>query len=64
MPIGIASEIGWTEGGLAIWSLRVHGLELLSRWVIIDRRFVAVEDPPARKRSGPRPARRSALGDG
>jgi hypothetical protein len=24
MPMGMASEIGWTEGGLAVWRLHVH----------------------------------------
>ena len=39
MPIGIASEIGWTEGGLAVWALRVHGADVPGRWVIVDREF-------------------------
>jgi hypothetical protein len=43
MPIGMASTIGWTEGDLAIWSLRVHGADVPGRWVIVDRRFVPVE---------------------
>jgi hypothetical protein len=43
MPIGIASAIGRTEGGLAVWGLRVHGADVPGQWVIIDRRFVAVE---------------------
>jgi len=43
MPIGIASVIGRTDGGLAAWGLRVHGADVLGRWVIVDRRFVAVE---------------------
>jgi hypothetical protein len=47
MPIGIASEIGRTEGGLAVWGLHVHGADVPGRWVIIDRRFVAVERAPA-----------------
>jgi hypothetical protein len=47
MPIGIASAIGRTEHGLAVWGLRVHGAEVPGRWVIIDGRFVAVEGAPA-----------------
>ncbi|MFI5458518.1 MAG: hypothetical protein ACHRXM_24055 [Isosphaerales bacterium] len=47
MPIGIASAIGRTEGGLAVWSLRVHGADLPGRWVIVDGRFAAVEGATA-----------------
>jgi hypothetical protein len=50
MPIGLASEIGRTEGGLAVWSLPVHGADVPGRWVIIDRRFVAVENAAAVRR--------------
>jgi hypothetical protein len=46
MPIEIASEVGRTERGLAVWSLRVRGADVPGRWVIIDRRFVAVENDP------------------
>jgi hypothetical protein len=47
MPIGIASQIGRTEGGLAVWGLNVHGADVPGRWVILDRRFVPVERAPA-----------------
>jgi hypothetical protein len=47
LPIGIAWEIGRTEGSLAVWGLRVHGADVPGRWVIVDRRFVAVEDATA-----------------
>jgi hypothetical protein len=43
MPIGMASQIGRTEGGLAVWSLNVDGAEVPGRWVIIDGRFVPAE---------------------
>ena len=43
MPIGIASAIGRTEGGLAVWGLRVHVADVPGRWVIVDQRFVAAE---------------------
>ena len=43
MPIGIASEVGWNNEGLAEWVLRVHSSSVPGRWVIIDRRFVATE---------------------
>jgi hypothetical protein len=47
MPIGMASAIGQTEGGLAVWSLNVDGADVPGRWVIIDRRFVPAERAPA-----------------
>jgi hypothetical protein len=50
MPIGIASEIAWTERGLSVWNLRVHGADVPGRWVIIDWRFVAVENAAAVRR--------------
>jgi hypothetical protein len=50
MPIGIATEIGWTAKGLALWKLKVHGKELPGHWVIIDREF----RPTKRKRPAPR----------
>ena len=46
MPIGMASEIGQTEGGLACGPC-IHGAEVPGRWVIVDRRFVAVEGATA-----------------
>ena len=64
MPIGIASEIGRTADGLAVWRLTVHGAEVPGRWVIIDRRFVAVENAPAGRRSRLRQGRTAASGDG
>jgi hypothetical protein len=47
MPIGMASAIGRTEGGLAVWSLNVDGADVPGRWVIIDGRFVPVERDPS-----------------
>jgi hypothetical protein len=47
MPIGLASEIGRNEDGLALWSLHVHGADVPGHCVIIDGRFVAVEDAAA-----------------
>ena len=52
MPIGMASEVGRTERGLAEWRLRVHGADVPGRWVIIDRRFVPVENASAGSCSG------------
>ena len=39
MPIGMASAIGRTEGGLAVWRLTVEGDDVLGRWVIVDCAF-------------------------
>jgi hypothetical protein len=46
MPIGMTSKVGWTEGGMAEWVLKVHDVEVSGRWVITNRRFVAVEGDP------------------
>jgi len=43
VPFGIASAIGRTEGGLAVWGLRVQGADVPGRWVIVDGRFVPAE---------------------
>ena len=43
MPVGMASEIGRTEGGLAVWRLNVHDADVPGRWVILDGRFVPLE---------------------
>jgi len=43
MPIGMASPTGRTEAVLEVWRLHVHGADVPGRWVIIDRRFVAVD---------------------
>ena len=47
MPSGMASLIGRTEGGLAVWSLNVHGADVPGRWIMIARRFVPLEDQRA-----------------
>ncbi len=47
MPIGMALLINRTEDGQAVRRLRVHGANVPDRWVIVDRRFVAVEDATA-----------------
>ena len=54
MPIGEASCRTWDENGLAVWTLRIGKQEIAGRWVIIDRRFVAVEVTSAKDCSGPR----------
>jgi hypothetical protein len=42
-PIGVASRIGRTEEGLAVWRLRVRGADLPGRWVILGKWFLADE---------------------
>jgi hypothetical protein len=39
LPIGMAGEVGRTDGGLALWKLTIHGFELPGRWIIVDREF-------------------------
>ena len=43
MPIGMALQIGRTEGGLAVWQLTIDGADVPGRWVIVDREFRPVE---------------------
>jgi hypothetical protein len=64
MPIGIAWEIGRSEGDLAVWRLLVHGADVPGRWVIVDRRFVPIENAPAGSRSGSHQDGPAASGDG
>ena len=64
MPIGMAFEIGRTEGGLAVWRLTIGETELPDRWVIIDRRFVAVENSSTEYRPGLRQGGPGASVDG
>jgi len=39
LPIGMASSVGWTEDGLAVWMLTVHDADVPGRSVIVDREF-------------------------
>ena len=39
MPIGMASQCGRTDDGLAVWRLTVHGVGVPSRWIIVNREF-------------------------
>jgi hypothetical protein len=43
-PAGLAFEVGRTADGLAVWRMKVHGADVPGRWVIVDGRFVAVDD--------------------
>jgi len=47
LPIRIASAIGRTADGLAVWGLGVHGGDVPGRWVSVDRRFAAAEGATA-----------------
>jgi hypothetical protein len=45
--IGSASEVGLTQDGYALWSLRVRGADMPGRCVIIDGMFMAATvEPP------------------
>jgi hypothetical protein len=46
MPIGEASCRTWDENGLAVWTSRIGKEEIPGRWVIVDREFCPVIDPP------------------
>jgi hypothetical protein len=63
MPIGQATGSGYDADGAALWRLIVHGVKIPGRWVIIDRRFVALGDDSAGKRQGPREGGPSGLGE-
>jgi hypothetical protein len=47
--IGSASEVGLTQDGYALWSLRVHDNDIPGRSVIVDGMFItATVEPPTR----------------
>jgi hypothetical protein len=37
--IGMALSVGWGEGGVSLWRLTVHGVEVPGRWIVVDREF-------------------------
>jgi hypothetical protein len=41
--IGTASERGRTDDGLAVWFLKVRGVEVPGHFVVVDGAFVQVE---------------------
>ena len=45
--IGSASEVGQSQDGQAVWSLRVHDADVPGHWVIVDGMFMAATDEPA-----------------
>jgi hypothetical protein len=66
----VKPQIGRTEGGRAVWGLRVHGTDVPGRWVIVGREFGAVDgggDPgpyaggPLRHRKRARPCDQAAV---
>jgi hypothetical protein len=52
MPIGIVSQIGRTEGDRAVRGLQVQDVDVPGGLVIVDRRFIAVEQGLALNWSG------------
>jgi hypothetical protein len=49
LPVGIASQISRNDQGLAVWLLRVRGVDVPGRFTILDGRFVREPvqvDPP------------------
>ena len=43
-PIGMASEAGCNNAGLALWALTIHGAEFPGRWTIVDQQFMLEPD--------------------
>jgi hypothetical protein len=43
IPIGMASLVGHTDEGLALWQLNVRGAPVPGRWVVLGKWFVADE---------------------
>ena len=39
----IALEVDWGEGGVSLWMLTVHGVELPGRWIVVGREFRPAE---------------------
>jgi hypothetical protein len=48
VPIGSASEVGLTQDGYALWSLRVHDADIPGRCVIVDGMFMTATVEPSR----------------
>jgi hypothetical protein len=44
--IGSASEVGLTQDGYALWSLRVNDADIPGRCVIVDGMFITATDEP------------------
>jgi hypothetical protein len=42
--VGTAMRRGRTYDGLAVWSLKVRGADVHGRFIVIDGRFVTVEN--------------------
>jgi hypothetical protein len=39
VPIGMALGCGWGAGGVHVWRLVVHGVEVPGRWIVVGREF-------------------------
>jgi hypothetical protein len=44
--IGSATEVGQTQYGEVLWSLRVHDAAVQGRWVIVDGMYMTDEEEP------------------
>jgi hypothetical protein len=42
--VGTAMRRGWTDDGLAVWSLKFRGADAEGRYIIVDGQFVEIED--------------------
>jgi hypothetical protein len=45
-PIGMALCTGWGPGGVALWQLTVHGVDVPGRWLVHSREFIPEELGP------------------
>jgi hypothetical protein len=52
----MALEVGWGEGGVSIWKLTVHGVEIPGRWIVVGREFWPAHDDGHQPRDCVRPA--------
>jgi hypothetical protein len=43
LPVGMALCTGRNFAGVALWRLLIDEIELLGRWVVIDREFVLAQ---------------------
>jgi hypothetical protein len=39
-PVGTATPVGSTEGGIAIWDIIVRGEVVPGRWIVLGRTFL------------------------
>jgi hypothetical protein len=53
VPIGMAFHDGRSTDGLALWRLKVRGVDVPGRWIIIDGQFVELGDSGGYHRQPP-----------